>query len=166
MVTGVTEERFTAALAAYALASADGRKLEAAMEKELAKVREKYAPRIKEHADVMVKELEQIEVYCTENKDVLFSKKRSMETVHGVVGFRLGTPTLKTLPKFTWAKVLDKLKAVLPDYVRTKEEVDKERLLGDRTDDLVAPHLAEVGVYVDQDERFFIELKKEEAPAV
>ena len=166
VVTGVTEDQFNEAMSNYAKDEAEGRKLEAQMDREIVKVREKYAGKLSGLSDRMVDDLLTIESYCLENKETLFTKKRSLETAHGVVGFRLGTPKLKTLPKFTWGKVLEKLRVVLPDYVRKIEEVDKERLLTDRSDELVAKSLNEVGVYVDQDEHFYVDLKREEAAAV
>lgn len=55
-----------------------------------------------------------------------------METAHGVLGFRTGTPKLKTRKGFTWAAVLELLKEFNPAYVRTSEEVAKDKLLADR----------------------------------
>ena len=88
-----------------------------------------------------------------------------METVHGRVGFRLCTPKLKTLPKWRWEDVLDKAKTILPDYVRVKEELNKEGLLDARHEENVAPYLNVIGVFVDQDEKFYVELKTEEVAA-
>jgi phage host-nuclease inhibitor protein Gam len=161
VVTGVTEDMFNESMAMYATDEAEVRKLEAQLDKEITKARAKYTDKLDGLKNRMTANLDVIENYCLENKEVLFSKRRSMDTAHGVVGFRLGTPMLKTLPKWTWAKVLVELKVVLPDYVRVKEEVDKERLLADRSDELVAPHLPAVGVYVDQNEHFFVDLKSE-----
>ena len=158
----MTEEQFNEAMAAYAQDEAEQRKLTAAMDKEMAKVREKYASKLSGIGDRMEDTLLTIESYCVENKGLLFTSKRSMETAHGTVGFRLDPPELKPLPKFTWPKVLEQLRVVLPDYIRTKEEVDKQRLLMDRDAEGVAPHLAECGVRVVQDEQFYVHLKSED----
>ena len=85
--------------------------------------------------------------------------------MHGRVGFRLCTPKLKTLPKWRWEDVLDKAKTILPDYVRVKEELNKEGLLDARHEENVAPYLNVIGVFVDQDEKFYVELKTEEVAA-
>ena len=58
--------------------------------------------------------------------------------------------------------MLANLKMVLPKYVRRVEEVDKEGLIADRKEADVAMHLSDIGVYVGQDEAFYVELKKEE----
>ena len=163
IVAGVTPEQFQDAMAAYALADASTEKLTAKMNLDITKIREKNEPELTTLAAEKEAKFEIIQSYCMDNKATLFVKQRHIETVHGNVGLRLGTPKLKTLPKFTWEKVLDKLGTILPDYVRVKKEVDKDRLLADRADATVATHLSAVGMYVDQDEAFYIELKKEEA---
>ena len=162
VVTGVTQEGFNTALSNYAVANAMACKRVAQMDVEITRVREKYTAELEQYRLTEVMNMEVIETYCKENKAILFNEKRSMETAHGIVGFRLGMPKLKTLPKFTWDKVLEKLGTIMPEYIRVKKEVDKEALLAHRGDNLTAQHLQDVGVYVDQDEAFFIELKKEE----
>jgi len=159
-----SQEQFAEAMAAYATASAQGKKLMAGMEKDIVKVRENYAERLNEVADQKVANMEIIETYCLENKQVLFNNTRSMVTLHGTVGFRLGTPMLKLLPKVKWDVVLERLRNTMPEFIRRKEEVDKEGILHSRHDDKVAPRLNEIGVYVDQDERFFLELNEETEP--
>jgi hypothetical protein len=84
-----------------------------------------------------------------------------METVHGALGFRLGTPKLKLLKGFTWNQVTNLLKEFAPQYVRISEEAAKDKLLSDRDSEEVAPLLTKVGVSVVQEESFFVEPKKE-----
>jgi phage host-nuclease inhibitor protein Gam len=163
VVTGVTEEQFQEAMSIYAQKDAEVDKQTAKMNGEITRVREKYDAAITAARDEMDRTQEIIQAFCMENKSVLFSDKRHLDTVHGKVGFRLGTPALKTLPKWTWAKVLDKIETVLPEFVRTKKEIDKEGILSNRAEAAVAPHLNEIGVYVEQSDSFYIELKKEVA---
>ena len=106
--------------------------------------------------------LEVMQTFATENRDELFSKKKSMETAHGVLGFRTGTPKLKTRKGFTWAAVLELLKEFNPAYVRTSEEVAKDKLLADRENEDMPELMQKVGIKVEQDETFFVEPKKEE----
>jgi len=84
-----------------------------------------------------------------------FGKGKSIAMTHGDVGWRIGNPTLKTLPKWTWDRVLEKLRegGVWLKYVRTKFEINKESLLADRDD----VDLKDVGCRVVQEETFFIE---------
>jgi phage host-nuclease inhibitor protein Gam len=101
-----------------------------------------------------------VQTYCINNKEALFDKRRSIGTLHGVAGFRLGTPRLKTAKGGNWNKVLAELKLKLPDYVRTVDEPAKDLLLADRMKEHVAPVLVEIGVQVVQDELFYIEARK------
>lgn len=162
VVSGITEQQYQEAMAAYAAADAKGAKIVAQLDTAVTNARAKYDPLITEQMERRDAAFEVIQAYCTENKATLFPKKKSIENTFGIIGFRTGTPKLKTLPRVTWAKVLEKAKSLLPDYVRTKEEVNKETLLADRNNEDVKLHLNEIGVYVDQDETFYIELKKEE----
>ena len=163
VVAGITDEQFSNALSSYAINDAQSRKMAAKMDADITRIREKYADGLDELKKANDAHLQTVQVYCSEHKQVLFGERRSLDTVYGKVGFRLGTPKLKTLPRWTWDKVLDKLHTVLPDYVRIKKEIDKEQLLANRAQANVAEYLNAIGVYVAQEEAFFIELKKEEA---
>lgn len=166
VVSGVTAEEFNEAMGAFAAADARRCRLLAKMDEEVTKVRDKYQDELSGLEKECETQQEVIQTYCEENKEALFNKKRSMDTSHGSVGFRFGTPKLKLLPKMNWVKVLDNLKAYLPSYVRTTEEPAKDRLIIDRELPEVTENLKKVGLMVDNDEKFFIELKKEEMAAV
>jgi len=162
VVTGVTLEQFNQAMHDYATADASIAAKAAKMDLEITKVRDKYADTLAALAEQKDAAQEVIQTYCTEHKAEIFATKRSWATEHGTVGFRMGTPALKTLPKWTWEKVLSMVAHVLPEFVRTKTEVNKELLLLSRDEEMVAQELANCGLRVVQDEHFFIELKKEE----
>jgi len=101
-----------------------------------------------------------IQAYCINNKSTLFAKRRSMGTLHGVVGFRLGTPKLRTAKGTDWKKVLAELKAKLPDYVRVTEEPARDLLLANRHKENVAPMLMSLGIEIVQDELFYFDTAK------
>lgn len=167
VVSGVSKEQYNSALGEYATADAKKQSMIAKMDEEMTKIREKYADPLQDLDKVIEEKFELVKVYCTENKEELFTKKRSAETAHGTVGFRTGTPKLKTKKGFTWMSVLELLKTKkLKQYIRVKEEVDKDLFLVNRKDNKVIQLMPEVGVEVVQEETFFIELKKEEAEAV
>ena len=150
IITGVTREAADEAFAKYAKADAESAKITADIELQCAKIREKYAGRLAE----------------------LFSKKKSLDMAHGVIGFRTGTPKLKTLKGFTWASALQLVKEFLPGYVRKTEEVAKDKLLADRDMDVsvkdgagevkLSQEMTRCGIQVVQDETFYVEPKKEE----
>lgn len=165
IVANVAAWQFDESLTAYAKADAREAAINARLDEQFTKLREKHSEELAELKELKEQHFEVVQTYCTENQELIFVKKKSLETVHGTVGFRTGTPKLKTLKGFTWASVLTLLKKTLPDYVRSKEEPNKEALLADREKPEIKVMLPEVGVEVDQDETFFIDLKKEEALA-
>lgn len=161
VVANITRDQFEESLSGYAVADAKEKSIMSKMDEAITQIREKYADDISALKEQKEKHYEIAYTFCNENGD-LFTKKKSMETVHGTVGFRTGTPKLKTMKGFTWSSVLLLLKKTLPNYIRIKEEPNKEALLADREKPEIKAVMADVGVEVDQDETFFIELKKEE----
>lgn len=85
-----------------------------------------------------------------------FAKKKSIELTHGRIGFRIGTPKLALVAKWTWKKVLAALQGMRWTYrfTRIVEEIDKEAILASKLDPAT---LAQVGVKIVQEESFFVE---------
>ena len=162
VVTGVSREAAEAAFALYADADARQQRITSKMDVEITRIREKYQDDLAKLQETKDKSFEAMQVFATENKDELLAKKKSLDMVHGVLGFRTGTPKLKTRKGFTWGAVTNLLKEFLPGYVRVSEEPAKDRLLSDREIPEVAGLFPKVGIFVDQDEAFFVEPKKEE----
>jgi len=162
VLNGITNDEMETAMAEYAAADAEIAKINAAMDLKFTEIRERYANRLSTLAEKKEKAFDVVQAFAEENKNTLFVKKKSYETSHGVIGFRIGTPKLKTLRGFTWGAVLNLLKEFLPSYVRVIEEPAKDKLLADRDNPEIAAIFPRVGIYVDQDETFFIELKKED----
>ena len=162
MVSGVTRDQMEEAFGVFAFADAKMQGINAAMDAEITKIRERNADELAKWQQQKDTSLEVLQTYATENRDELFSKKKSMETAHGVLGFRTGTPKLKTRKGFTWAAVLELLRQFNPAYVRTTEEIAKDKLLADRDEEEMPELMQKVGIKVEQDETFFVEPKKEE----
>lgn len=160
IITGVTPEEMEIAFAEYAKADSRTTKINAEMELQFTRIREKNQEELNRLQEVKDENFAVMQAYAMEHPE-LFRKKKSLETVHGIIGFRTGTPKLKTGKGFTWASVLELLKTFLPSYVRTVEEPAKDKLLADRDDEDVAPLLAKCGIVVAQDESFYVEPKKE-----
>lgn len=173
--SGVKQDEMELAFADYARADARIQKINATMDIEMTRIREKYQDELGKLAETKEKSFDILQAYALEKKDELFSKRKSLETTHGILGFRTGTPKLKTLKGFTWASVLTLVKKFLPDYVRTNEEVNKEKLLTDRDTEIplddsetaeqvckLKEKMKDCGITVVQDETFYVEPKKEE----
>jgi phage host-nuclease inhibitor protein Gam len=159
--TGVSSEQMETAFGEYAVADAKMAKISATIDVQMTVIREKYADEISRLNEIKEKAFDVMQTFAVENKDELFSKKKSIESVYGTIGFRTGTPKLKTLKGFTWGAVTNLLKEFLPAYIRISEEPNKDRLLSDRGDEEVAALFSKVGIAVTQDETFYVEPKKE-----
>jgi phage host-nuclease inhibitor protein Gam len=162
VLVNISETQMTTALADYARADAEMERINTELDEQFTELRRQVADRLQELSDTRSASLEVVQAFAMENRESLFAKKKSMETAHGVIGFRTGTPKLKTLPKFTWAAVTMLLKEFLPGHVRVVTEPAKDKLLADRDDRNVYTCFAKCGIEVVQDETFYVELKKEE----
>lgn len=176
LIQGITTEQANDAFAQYAKADAQIQKINAEIELQCAKIREKKADELTRLDAEREQAFGTLQAYAVENQAELFTKKKSLEMAHGTIGFRTGTPKLKTLKGFTWASALNLVREFLPGYVRTTDEIAKDKLLADRdcryieiddpTDTMGTPMLekmAQCGITVVQDETFYVEPKKEEA---
>ena len=162
VVTDVTREQMEEAFGKFAFADAKHQGLTAKMDAEITRIREKYADDLAGYQKTKDEAFDVLQTYATENRPELFSKKKSMETTHGILGFRTGTPKLKSRKGFTWAAILEMLREFAPQYVRTTEEPAKDKILADRDLEEMPALLEKVGIIVDQDETFYVEPKKEE----
>lgn len=163
VLTDVNRVQAEDAFASYAAADARTQQLTAKMDVEITRIREKYQAELAELADTKSEAFAVMESFAMENRAELFTKKKSLEMAHGVLGFRTGNPQIKTLKGFTIAAVTKMLAEFLPDYVRTKSEPDKDKLLSSREDPKVSQKFEKCGIYVAADEAFYVEPKKEEA---
>ena len=160
--TGVSADQMEMAFAEFATADAKLQKINATMDVKFTEIRDRYSDEIARLTEQKDKAFDLLQAFAVENKDVLFARKKSMDSVHGTIGFRTGTPKLKTLKGFTWGAVTNLLKEFLPAYVRVTEEPAKDKLLADRDDEEVSGMFTRVGIAVAQDETFYVEPKKEE----
>lgn len=167
-MTGVSREIAEDAFASYAKAEARSSKIKADIELQCARIREKHAGRLAELEEEKAAAFDTLQAFATENQAELFAKKKSLDMTHGVIGFRTGTPKLKTLKGFTWASALQLVRKFLPDYIRHTEEIAKDRLLADKEYvfgegvPTMSARMAECGIQVVQDETFYVDPKKED----
>lgn len=97
--------------------------------------------------------------YCEFNKEQ-FLKQRSKKMNWGTVGFRLSPSALKTLARWTWDKVLAKLReSARRDFIAVKESVDKEAV---RKAKLNPEDLAILGMKMESKEEFWFEINQDE----
>jgi phage host-nuclease inhibitor protein Gam len=126
--------------------------LRAELDGEVTAVRQKYEGRI----DALAKQLEQksgLLQQWAEASPEEFAERKSIDFLHGRLGFRTGNPKLKTLAGWTFDRVLGVIDAL---FVRVKRDLDKETILS------AYAALRAVGLRVVQEETFFVEPKLEE----
>lgn len=176
IISGITKDAAEEAFAVYAKAEAEKSKITAEIELKCARIREQHQEKLTQLQNVQEESFAVLQSYAMENQEELFRKRKSLEMVHGTIGFRTGTPKLKTLKGFTWESAKNLVKIFLPSYIRKTEEIAKDKLLADKDMELQLggdPHnrgflplrdqLSEVGIQIVQEETFYVEPKKEES---
>lgn len=158
---GITHEEMEQAFSDYAFADARIEKITARMDEEMTKIRDKYAPDLKENTEKRTASFEKLQTYAVEKRDELFSRKKSMETAYGTFGFRMGTTSVKQMHGFTTAASLNLALTLAPDFVRTKQELDKKMLIAREEDQKIRELMPKLGVFFDKAETFFVAPKKE-----
>jgi phage host-nuclease inhibitor protein Gam len=142
-----------------ALAENNRRSLNAEMDARILAIRDAYTPVLDECAEEIKTKSSLVQAWAEANPEE-FAKKKSVEFYAGKIGFRTGTPKLKTLAGWTFARVLEKLQTLAwgHAFVRVKSEVDKEAIIAHHAQGNFQPtELREIGCKIDQDESFFIE---------
>lgn len=157
----ISPEQAETIMGEYAGLDAKIVEINAKMDQQITQIRDKYSDQLQNLGEKREEKLMQLQWFA-ENNQQFFEKKKSMDMAHGTIGFRTGTPKLKTLKGFTWSSVTNLLKEFLPSYVRTVDEPAKDKLLADRDEEIIAKQFTKVGIEVVQDESFYVELKKEE----
>jgi phage host-nuclease inhibitor protein Gam len=153
-------EKAAEAFAEFAKQDAQLENVQSKMDLEITKIREKYQDKLDELNGEKAMAFDKLKAYAESNPED-FGKKKSIDFTHGVLGFRTGTPTVKAEKGHTWKSVLQLIKAFKPDYVRTKEEANKELILSDREKEGSLELFKKIGVKIEQKETFYVEPKKE-----
>ena len=99
--------------------------------------------------------------YARENRDTLFPlNRKSIRLTNGIVGYRQGRPSLHLQEGYSWNDVLEALQEEKADeFIRTKLDVDRSRLLSQHDDPKVKRLLNRIGLSVSIEEQFYVEAK-------
>src|SRR5436190_18024426 len=84
-------------------------KIEAKMNEEINKVKAKYMDEVTELSEQLEEPQEILEVFAKEQKRN-WGKKKSLELLHCIIGFRTGTPKVVKEKSFSWDAVLQLMK--------------------------------------------------------
>jgi len=164
VLSNISKEDAEQAFAEYSKSESRTNEITSKMEQRITKIREEYQDELAALRESRNKNFEVLEVYAKENEE-LFAGKKSYEMAHGTIGYRTGTHKLDKLKGFTWDAVKDMVKKLMPDYIRTKEEINKEGLIAERENKEVNKNFAKCGIEVVQDEAFYITVKEEKVAA-
>lgn len=139
-------------------------KAEAEMNEKIQIVRDEYDRKTNVTRTMLEGLRGEIERFSIANKDQ-FEKTRSKDMIHGTVGFRSTPPKTALLNrKYKWETVLELLQKFpwASNFIRTKEEVDKDQILASYSaKEINDENLAAVGLKIDQDEKFYVDIKWE-----
>lgn len=142
------------------------------MEERIRKVREEYETKFAELDNESKALLKEMGAWADEHPEE-FAGKKSLDLVHGTIGYRTGMPRV-TLPRGVKEdEVVAELEWLdeCQQFIRVKHELDKDRIIAAfAADDDPAGYtqtaaLSEIGIKVAQTERFFAAIKREEVQA-
>lgn len=139
------------------------------MEAEIVQVRKKYETNIQNLKEEMEISYERLMLFAESNRTEEFDAKgrKTMSTVHGELGFRMGQLKVSQMRGYKVAESLSKLKEYeLDGYIRKTEAIDKQHIIETCKDEEKRKELAAslklCGLKIDQEESFFVTIKKEE----
>lgn len=161
VISNVTLEQAQEASELFAQTTNKLDKIQAKMNEEINRTKSKYQDQITDLQDSLEEPQEILKVFADEQQES-WGKKKSMELLHCVIGFRTGMPKVVKAKGFSWDAVTELAAKLFPHLVRTKSELDKDSVIvlskEDGFDEI------KKGCFIDvvQDETFFVEAKKEE----
>jgi phage host-nuclease inhibitor protein Gam len=161
VTTIINSDEVTDQVRKFSNATSRIKAIEAEIEIEKQAILKRYERKLSQLNEERDDSFDALQDFAEANTD-LFSKAKSIDYPNGKIGFRMGTPKVEKSKKLTWEGVIEELKALAPDYVRTKEEVNKELVIANRNDVNQVNLLAASGITVIQTETFFVEAKEED----
>lgn len=165
-----TREDLERRVGEYAATAARLAEIEAEMNLKLADVRKDFESRISDLSDSAGIIFEDIQAFCSLHPEEFQAGRKSIELLHGTVGFRTGMPRL-TMPRGRVEEELCSEMLPLPSvgkFVRRTYVVDRSAVIGALTtpsDDESKKVLDSLGFKVSQAERFYIDPKFDEVEA-
>jgi phage host-nuclease inhibitor protein Gam len=161
VINNVDYEQAQEASAMYAEIAGRLSSIEAQMNERINSIKDEFQDEIIYLIREKEKQFEVLEMYAKEQKDN-WGKRKSLDLLHSIIGFRTGTPKVTKDKKFSWEGVLELVKEKFPSLVRVKCELDKEAIISMREDKEFLNLQKACYVDVVQEETFFVEAKVQE----
>jgi phage host-nuclease inhibitor protein Gam len=159
-----TRDEAEALVGEIALVTLNQIRTTAKMDQEITAVRQKYEGNLAAYSEDLKTKTDTLRAWAEACPDQFPKGRKSIQFVQGTIGFRTGTPKLALLSRlWNWDRVHKSLIALglAKDYLRTKEEIDKEAIIAaasKNTDkDGAALACAAFGTKVIQEESFYVE---------
>ena len=159
VLVGITATQADEAFASFAKADSRSVKIMAEIELKCTAIRKKFDVELTTLKTEKDKAFEVLQTFAQENPDK-FLERKSLELTHGVIGYRTGTHKLDKLKGFTWEMVKANVAKYLPDFIRVKEELNKEQLIAKREEKDVVKLADKCGYAFVQDESFYVQPKE------
>jgi len=162
VTTLINKEELPEQVRKFAQATSKIKAIEAEIELQRQEIVRKYENRLANLNEVREETVATLQNFAEYHREDMFSKTKSLELAHGKIGFRMGTPKVEKSKKVTWLDIIEDLKLIDPNYVRTKEEVNKDLVIANRDNKDAVFKLNKIGLTVVQDESFFVEAREED----
>lgn len=158
----ITADEAVSVMQDYAESTSKLKSLEAEIELQVQAIRDKHQHNVnalqadaKDASDKLIR-------YAEFNKKTLFKDGKTIDLQHGTISIRLGTPRVDKIRSLTWDAALDKIRKISENFIRVKEEVDKEEIIANRDEKDLMAKLNKIGINVVQDEAITVKSKEEE----
>ena len=161
-----TREELEQVCGEYATAVIDRDRLTADLDAKINALRKEYEPALAacaETADGLFADLQAWAVLHPGE----FEKTKSLDLLHATIGMRTSPPAVKQMKGVKIEHSLILLRnAKREDFIRTKLEIDKDAILGRyAADKETAKELKTFGLCIEQEESFYVNVKKESTNA-
>lgn len=159
---GITEVSLQEAekhLLDFANAASQIKMIQGEIELKVAQIRDQWQTSLAQYEAIQREAATKLQIFAETNRDVYFAKRKSLELTHGIIGFRMGNLSLKKPGNRTWEVITGILQKEAPEYVRTKQEPNKEALIADSSK--LKALFEKTGLSISQTESFYVEPKEE-----
>jgi phage host-nuclease inhibitor protein Gam len=139
-----------------AQASNSRRQLAAQLDEQILTLKSKYESGLAAYDEGIKEFTDQLHAWAQANPDQFKKGCKSIQFTSGTLGFRTGTPKLVLMSrKWTWETALDLVERFLPNFIRSKPEIDKEAIIAQHEE--LEPSLSSCGLKVTQEETFYVD---------
>jgi hypothetical protein len=141
----------------YAQSAATEKNLQAAVEKQIANVKERFRSQLQECRETKRQAYALLRDYARQHGE-LFAQKRSVNTRWGTLGYKMTPRRLRMRKDMTYREIAALVARQLPEYVMQVPTVNKLRLLADIDRPEVQEKLAACGMWMERHDQFYVQL--------